>query len=87
MEADPEKPDKKGELHMDPYMMVYRTQEQWPITGTQVTQKAYFFFDITAAHSYRDKLIDIYSETLTDVQIYEYTGIQYVLVERWHKDA
>lgn len=87
MEADPEKPDRKGELHMDPYMMVYRTQEQWPITGTQVTQKAYFFFDITAAHSYRDKLIDIYSETLTDVQIYEYTGIQYVLVERWHKDA
>lgn len=72
---------------MDPYMMVYRTQEQWPITGTQITQKAYFFFDISAAHSYRDKLIDIYSETLTDVQIYEYTGIQYVLVERWHKDA
>ena len=72
---------------MDPYMMVYRTQEQWPITGTQITQKAYFFFDISAAHSYRDMLIDIYPETLTDVQIYEYTGIQYVLVERWHKDA
>lgn len=87
MEADPENRTKKGELHMDPYMMVYRTQEQWPITGTQITQKAYFFFDISAAHSYRDMLIDIYPETLTDVQIYEYTGIQYVLVERWHKDA
>ena len=76
----------KGELHMDPYMMVYRTKEHWPITGVQITQKAYFFLDIGAAHVYRDKLVEIYPETLTDVQIYEYTGIQYVLVERWHKD-
>lgn len=74
----------KGELHMDPYMLIYRTKEHWPITGVQITQKAYFFLDITAAHVYRDKLVDIYPETLTDVQIYEYTGIQYVLVERVH---
>lgn len=87
MYSDPEKPDKKGELHMDPYMMVYRTKEHWPITGTQITQKAYFFLDITAAHVYRDKLVEIYPETLTDIQIYEYTGIQYVLVERWHQDV
>ena len=71
---------------MDPYMMIYRTEETWPITGKDVQQKAFFFLDIKAAHSYRDKLIDIYPETLTDVQIYEYTGIQYVLVERWHND-
>lgn len=72
----------KGELHMDPYMLIYRTKEQWPITGTQITQKAYFFLDIIAAHVYCDKLVEIYPETLTDVQIYEYTGIQYVLIER-----
>lgn len=71
---------------MDPYMMIYRTEVTWTITGKDVQQKAFFFLDITAAHSYRDKLIDIYPETLTDVQIYEYTGIQYVLVERWHND-
>ena len=68
---------------MDPYMLIYRTEETWPITGKDVQQKTFFFLDIKAAHTYRDKLLDIYPETLTDVQIYEYTGIQYVLVERW----
>lgn len=68
---------------MDPYMLVYRTEETWPVTGTQVERRAVFFQKITSAHSYRDKLVDIYPETLTDVQIYEYTGIQYVQVERW----
>ena len=71
---------------MYPYMMIYRTEETWPITGKDVQQKAFFFLDINAAHSYRDKLLDIYPEILTDVQIYEYTGIQYVLVERWHNN-
>ena len=70
---------------MDPYMMIYRTEETWPITGKVVQQKAYFFLDIIAAHSYRDTLLEAYSEIQADVQIYEYTGIQYVLVERWHK--
>lgn len=68
---------------MDPYMLVYRTEETWPITGKQIEQKVFFFLSINAAHSYRDKLVDIYPKTLTDVQIYEYTGIQYVQVERW----
>lgn len=72
---------------MYPYMLIYRTKEHWPITGVQITQKAFFFLDITAAPVYMDKLKEIYSETLTDVQIYEYTGIQYTMVERWHKDA
>ena len=71
---------------MYPYMLIYRTEETWPITGKVVQHKSFFFLSIEAAHSYRDKLIDIYPETLTDVQIYEYTGIQYVLVERWHND-
>lgn len=72
---------------MDPYMLIYRTEETWPITGKDVHQKVFFFFDINAAHSYRDKLLDIYPEILTGWQIYEYTGIQYVLIERWTKDV
>ena len=72
---------------MDPYMLLYRTEETWPLTGKDVHQKTFFFLDINAAHSYRDKLFDIYPEILTDYQIYEYTGIQYVMIERWHKDA
>lgn len=76
----------KGELHMDPYMLIYRTKEHWPITGTQITQKTFFFLDICAARLYMDRLKKIYPETLTDAQIYEYTGVQYVLIERWHKE-
>ena len=72
---------------MDKYMLIYRTAEKWPITGWQINQKTFFFFDIEAAHIYRDKLHDLYPETLTDCQIYEYSGIQYVMIERWHKDA
>lgn len=72
---------------MDPYMLIYRTEETWPITGKDVHQKVFFFLDIHAAHSYQGKLLEIYGNTLTDWQIYEYTGIQYVMIERWHKDA
>ena len=56
---------------MDPYMLIYRTEEDWPITGKDIQQKTFFFLSISAAHSYRDKLVAIYPKTLTDVQIYE----------------
>lgn len=68
---------------MKEYMVIFRTEEDWPRAGKEVDQKAVFLHDIVAAHAYRDNLLN-WVPYLTDVQIYEYTGIQYILIERWH---
>ena len=69
------------------YMLIYLTKETWPVEGELFTQKCYFFNVGGSARIYMDHLRETYPDTLMEVQIYEYTGNEYALVERWHKDA
>lgn len=69
---------------MPKYMLIYLTQTVWPIDG-QVSRMAMCHFDyFEMASHFADDLEDMWPDW-QDIQIYEYTGIQYVLVERRHK--
>ena len=70
---------------MPKYMVIYHTHWDWPLSGPEDQIKTEFFDDATKARNFMgDMLLVWFKKELRDVQMYEYTGIQYVLVERVH---
>ena len=70
---------------MEKYLVVYHLRTEWPLTGVEERSYAYFFKDVDAARKLLDHVTKFYD--CTDAQVYEYTGIQYVQIERRHCDA
>lgn len=68
---------------MPKYLLIFRTETEWPVSGTESRTGINTFDDIEMARQIADDLEDLWTDW-TDIQIYEYTGIQYVLVERRH---
>lgn len=66
---------------MPKYLLIYRTETVWPISGTEGRTGINTFDDIVLARQFADDLEDMWPDW-TDIQIYEYTGIQYVIVNR-----
>ena len=69
---------------MPKYLVIFRTETIWPIDGTEIRTSFHTFEDMELAQQFADDLEDMWPDW-TDIQIYEYTGIQYVIVERRHK--
>ena len=72
-------------MSMNKYLVIFRTETVWPIEGPESRISFYPFDDMPHAHTFADELEDMWPDW-KDIQIYEYTGIQYVLVERRHKE-
>lgn len=68
---------------MPKYLLIYRTETVWPVSGTEIRTDTIFFDTMESAQSFADSFVNAWDDC-TDIQIYEYTGIQYVLVERRH---
>ena len=69
---------------MPKYLVIFRTETVWPISGTEGRTCIYTFDDISKAQQFADDLEDMWQDW-TDIQIYEYTGIQYVIIDRRSK--
>ena len=70
---------------MKKYLVVFHTVYDRPVTGRSEFTDCWLFNDVDEAKQWTDeKWMD---EDVKDIQLYEYTGIQYVLFERRHKDA
>lgn len=69
---------------MPKYLLIFRTETVWPISGTEGRTRINTFDDISRARQFADDLEDMWPDW-TDIQIYEYTGIQYVIVDRRSK--
>lgn len=69
---------------MDKYLVVFHIARDWPLTGLSVVTNCWLFDDVDEAKQWAlEKWKDV---DVKDIQIYEYTGIQYVLFERRHRD-
>ena len=87
MDSDPgdTRTKMKGELHMLKYLVVFHIVRYWPMTGRSETSNCWLFDEVDKAKKWAaDEWQD---DDVKDIQIYEYTGIQYVLIERRHRDA
>ena len=71
---------------MDKYLVIYHLRSEWPMSGVEEKSLTVFFNDADAARSWADDVFEEF-EDCTDVQLYEYTGIQYVLIGRCTGDA
>ena len=70
---------------MKKYLVIFHVQNDWPMTGRSDVTNCWFFNEFDKAKAWSDeKWMD---DDVADIQIYEYTGIQYVLVDRRHKDV
>lgn len=69
---------------MPKYLVIFRTETVWPVSGTESRTSFNTFDEIEQARQFADDLEDMWPDW-KDIQIYEYTGIQYVIVERRHK--
>ena len=69
---------------MPKYLVIFRSETVWPISGTEGRTSINTFDDIEQARQFADDLEDMWQDW-TDIQIYEYTGIQYVIIDRRHK--
>ena len=70
---------------MSKYLVVFHIVRDWPLTGRSEVTNCWLFEDVDEAKQWAfEKWIDA---DVKDIQIYEYTGIQYVLFERRHRDA
>ena len=75
---------QKGELHMTQYLVVFHIVHDWPVTGRSEVTNCWLFKDLDEANQWiSEKWMD---EDVKDIQIYEYTGIQYVMFGRRHRD-
>lgn len=70
---------------MPKYMVIYMVKVNWSF-GPEATTRTCFFEKPETVAQYCEDVWNYYPD-VTDLQWYEYTGIQYVLVERRHKDA
>ena len=72
---------------MPKYMVIYHILRDWPLSGSEEQTKTEFFEDYVKALNFMgDILLIWFKKELKDAQMYEYTGIQYELVERMHAD-
>lgn len=69
---------------MPKYLVIFRTVTVWPIDGPETRNSYYPFEHFKLAQQFADDLEDMWPDW-KDIQIYDYTGIQYVLVERRHR--
>ena len=69
---------------MPKYMVVYLVKVNWSF-GPEASVRTYFFEKPDVVAQYCEDVWNLYPD-VTDLQWYEYTGIQYVLVERRHKE-
>ena len=70
---------------MPKYMVVYLVKTDWSF-GTEANARSSFFDKPETVAQFCEDVWNFYPD-VTDLQWYEYTGIQYVLVERRHKDV
>ena len=71
---------------MPQYMIVYRTWKDWPATGPQEQTAAKFFEDQGLAHDFFNDMWAMCPD-LVDLQMYDYTGIEYVKIRSCHRDV
>lgn len=69
---------------MPKYLVIFRTETVWTISGTESRTSMNTFDDMEQARKFADDLEEMWPDW-KDLQIYEYTGIQYVIVDRRHK--
>lgn len=69
---------------MPKYLVIYHTHVDWPMTGPADKTDMQGFNDPEKAREFVRDFMDAF-DICDEVHLYEYTGIQYVLVERWHK--
>ena len=72
---------------MPKYLVLYRMHTDWPCSGRDDRLHMQHFQDPDQARSWMDDLFKTFDPECVDIQLYEYTGIQYVLVERRHRDV
>ena len=66
------------------YLVVVHTVHDWPVAGRAEATNTYMFVLPQAATGWSDE--KWMEEDVKDLQIYEYDGTQYVLIDRRHKD-
>ena len=71
---------------MPEFLIIYRLHQNWPLTGEQNFTKTETFDFLDPAKLWIDAMWNEWSDC-KDLQLYEYNGVQYVLVERRHRDA
>lgn len=70
---------------MPQYMIIYKTRKNWLALGPEEKTQAVFFEDRGLAQDFFCDMKNMYPD-LVDLQMYDYTGHEYVLLTRWHKD-
>lgn len=70
---------------MPKYLIIYHMHYDWPCSGPDDRTEMLTFKDVEQAHFFMQDLRGF--PDCVEVHLYEYTGIQYVLVERWKKDV
>ena len=71
---------------MEKYLVVYHMRSEWPLSGVEEHSSSFFMDDVDSAKNVLEAMFEDCADC-TDVQLYEYTGIQYVQIERRHRDA
>lgn len=66
---------------MPKYLVIYHTHVDWPLTGSDDKTGMQTFDDPEEARIWIRNFMDAFCEC-DEVHLYEYTGIQYVLIER-----
>lgn len=68
-----------------PENMVIYKQITFNINGSHTEIRALFFDEPADAREFVNNIWNIFT-TVTDIQRYDYTGYEYVLLERKHRD-
>ena len=66
---------------MPNYVVIYHMHTDWALTGSEDRTAMQSFGDPDEARKYMRSMMDAFSEC-SEIHLYEYTGIQYVLIER-----
>ena len=66
---------------MPKFLVIYRMEYLWAESGPDSRIAIQSFDDVSSARSYMSNMMDAFDEC-AEIHLYEYTGIQYVLVER-----
>ena len=65
---------------MPKYMVIYLVKVDW-LSGSEISVRTYFFEKPETVAQYCEDIWNLYYDVI-ELQWYEYTGIQYVLIER-----
>ena len=72
---------RKDTQHMPKYIVIYHVLTEWPLSGPESLTHMQTFDDVEDARSWMRTYMDAFCEC-DEIHLYEYTGIQYVLIER-----